>query len=51
MQEDAEAQDVLLCIQTQRFVDEENRMRMGTDQFYLKTEKDLLCASKGGRDK
>ena len=31
--DDAEAQDVLLCIQTQRFVDEPDRMRMEGDQF------------------
>ena len=33
---DAEAQDVLLCIQTGKFVDDENRMRMSTS-FILKT--------------
>lgn len=37
MHEDAEAQDVLLCIQTQRYIDETNRMRMESDQFYLKS--------------
>jgi DNA polymerase-3 subunit alpha len=35
--EDAEAQDVLLCIQTARYVDEEDRMRFQTDEFYLKS--------------
>ncbi len=35
--DDAEAQDILLCIQTGRFVDEENRMRMSADEFYLKS--------------
>lgn len=40
--EDAEAQDVLLCIQTQRYVDEENRMRMGTDEFYCKSYTEML---------
>lgn len=35
--DDADAQDVLLCIQTQRFVDETDRMRMETDEFYLKS--------------
>lgn len=34
--EDAEAQDVLLCIQTGKYVDDENRMRMSSDAFYLK---------------
>lgn len=39
--DDAEAQDVLLCIQTNRYVDEENRMRMGCDEFYLKSEEEM----------
>ncbi|MDO4176879.1 MAG: PHP domain-containing protein, partial [Bacillota bacterium] len=34
-QEDAEAQDVLMCIQTATTIDEENRMRFANDQFYL----------------
>lgn len=42
--DDAEAQDVLLCIQTQRFVDEPDRMRMEGNQFYLKSEKEMLFA-------
>ncbi len=39
--EDAEAQDVLLCIQTGRFVDEEDRMRFATDEFYLKSPEEM----------
>ena len=42
--DDAEAQDVLLCIQTQRFVDEPDRMRMEGEQFYLKSEAEMLLA-------
>ena len=42
--DDAEAQDVLLCIQTQRFVDEPDRMRMEGDQFYLKNESEMRLA-------
>ena len=42
--EDAEAQDVLLCIQTQRFVDETNRMRMQTDEFFVKSEEEMRLA-------
>ncbi len=42
--DDAEAQDVLLCIQTQRFVDEADRMRMEGDQFYLKSETEMRLA-------
>ncbi|MDD4796935.1 MAG: DNA polymerase III subunit alpha [Eubacteriales bacterium] len=40
-QEDAEAQDILLCIQTQRTVDEPDRMRMERDEFYLKTPQQM----------
>ena len=39
--EDARMQDVLLCIQTGRTVDEENRMRFETEEFYLKSEEEL----------
>ena len=42
--DDAEAQDVLLCIQTQHFVDEPDRMRMEGDQFYLKSEAEMRLA-------
>lgn len=42
--EDSEAQDVLLCIQTQRFVDETNRMRMGSEQFFLKSYDQMALA-------
>lgn len=41
-QEDAEAQDALMCIQTGRFVDEENRMRMSGSSFYLKTTQEMI---------
>ncbi|MBE6923347.1 MAG: DNA polymerase III subunit alpha [Ruminococcaceae bacterium] len=39
--EDAEMQDVLLCIQTGKTVDEENRMKFETEEFYLKSEDEL----------
>lgn len=39
--EDAQAQDVLLCIQTGRFVDEENRMKMTGSEFYLKSADEM----------
>ena len=39
--EDAEMQDVLLCIQTGKTVDEENRMKFQTDEFYLKSEEEM----------
>ncbi|MEA5060352.1 MAG: DNA polymerase III subunit alpha [Candidatus Pelethousia sp.] len=38
---DAEAQDVLLCIQTNKVVSDVNRMRMSADEFYLKSEDEL----------
>ncbi len=40
-QEDAVAQDILMCIQMGTTVDEENRMRFSNDQFYLKSEDEM----------
>jgi len=40
-QDDAEAHDVLLCIQTNKTVDDDNRMRYEGDQFYLKTREEM----------
>ena len=39
--EDAVMQDVLLCIQTGKTVDDENRMKFQTEEFYLKSEEEL----------
>ena len=39
--EDAAMQDVLLCVQTGRTVDDPNRMRFQTEEFYLKSEEEL----------
>ena len=39
--EDAKMQDVLLCIQTGKTVDDTNRMRFQGDEFYLKSEEEL----------
>ena len=39
--EDARMQDVLLCIQTAKTVDDPNRMKFQTDEFYLKSEEEL----------
>jgi len=47
---DAEAQDVLLCIQTQRFVDEPNRMRMDSEEFYLKSGDEMALALPEDKD-
>ncbi len=39
--EDATMQDVLLCIQTGKTVDDEKRMKFQTEEFYLKSEEEL----------
>lgn len=42
MEEDAEAHDILLCIQTQKKVQDEDRMRYEGGQYYLKSEQQML---------
>ena len=39
--EDAYMQDVLMCIQMGKTVDDTNRMKFQTDEFYLKSEEEL----------
>ena len=39
--EDAKTQDVLLCVQTGKTVDDPNRMKFQTEEFYLKSEEEL----------
>ncbi|WP_207952329.1 DNA polymerase III subunit alpha [Paenibacillus turpanensis] len=39
--EDSAVQDVLLCIGTGKTVDDESRMKMGTDQLYLKSPAEM----------
>src|SRR5699024_6711931 len=39
--EDAEVHDVLLCIQTGKTVDEEDRMKFPTNEFYLKSPEEM----------
>ncbi|MCR1934408.1 DNA polymerase III subunit alpha [Clostridium tepidum] len=41
MKEDFKSHDVLLCIQTGKIVEEENRMRYPSDQFYLKSPEEM----------
>jgi DNA polymerase-3 subunit alpha len=41
---DARAHDILLCIQTGKMVDDENRMRHETDEFYLKSSEEMEAA-------
>ncbi|MBU0686955.1 MAG: DNA polymerase III subunit alpha [Candidatus Margulisbacteria bacterium] len=39
--EDAYSQDVMICIQTGRFLDEKNRMKLGGEEFYLKSPEEM----------
>ena len=41
--EDAPTQDVLMCIQMGRTVEDPNRMRFETDEFYLKSESEMAA--------
>ena len=38
---DSRAQDVLVCIQTNRTISDPNRMHFSTDQFYFKTAEEM----------
>src|SRR4029079_7671337 len=49
-QEDAVAQDVLLCINTGKFRTDTNRMRMEGDQFYLRGPEEMYAAFTGLED-
>lgn len=39
---DAEAHEVLLCIQTGKTIEDQDRMRLSTDHFYLKTPREMM---------
>ncbi len=39
--EEAKTQDIMLCIQTGKTVDDENRMKFETEEFYLKSEEQM----------
>lgn len=41
-QEDWEAHDALLCIQTGKFVSDKDRMRYNTDQIYFKSPEEMI---------
>ena len=45
--EDAEAHDVLLCIQTGKTLDDENRMRYEPRNFYLRSEQEMQALFQG----
>jgi DNA polymerase-3 subunit alpha len=49
-QEDAVAQDVLLCINTGKFRTDTNRMRMEGDQFYLRSPQEMYATFTGLED-
>ncbi len=40
--EDADAQEILMCIQTGKTLDDENRMRQQTQELYVKSEDEML---------
>ncbi|MBQ4638105.1 MAG: DNA polymerase III subunit alpha [Clostridia bacterium] len=39
---DAKAQEILMCIQTGKTLDDENHMSFSTDEFYVKSEEEML---------
>ena len=41
LRQDAEAHDVLLCMQTGKHISDDNRMRMPTTDFYVKSESEM----------
>ena len=41
--EDSVTQDVLMCIQMNKTVNDPDRMKFGTDQFYLKSEEEMAA--------
>ncbi len=41
--EDARAHEILLCIQTGKTVDDQDRMRFPTDQFYFKPPEEMIA--------
>jgi DNA polymerase-3 subunit alpha len=45
--EDAEAQDILLCVNTGRFRSDASRMRMDSTEFYLKSPVEMHAAFSG----
>ena len=45
-QEDAQAQDIMLCIGTNSTVTQEKRFKFPNDQFYMKTEEEMRTALK-----
>lgn len=48
--EDAEAQDILLCVNTGRFRTDAKRMRMGSNEFYLRSPEEMYEVFAGQED-
>jgi len=48
--EDSEAQDILLCVNTGKFRTDTNRMRMETDEFFLRSPEEMYAAFPGRED-
>ena len=48
--EDAEAQDILLCVNTGKFRTDTNRMKMDTNEFYLRSPEEMYAAFAGMDD-
>ncbi len=49
LREDAEAQDILLCVNTGKFRTDTNRMRMETNEFYLRSPEEMYSVIPGLR--
>ena len=47
LREDAEAQDILLCVNTGKFRTDTNRMRMETNEFYLRSPEEMYAVFTG----
>ncbi|MBR3504408.1 MAG: DNA polymerase III subunit alpha [Clostridia bacterium] len=45
--EDAETQEILMCIQTGKTLTDQNRMRMETDEMYVKSEEEMRAVFPG----
>lgn len=48
--DDAEMQDVLMCVQMGKFLDDPDRMKFQTNEFYLKTYEEMMEAMVGFED-
>ena len=48
--EDAKSHDILLCIQTGKTINEENRMKFPSDEFYLKSPDEMVALFPENKD-